>query len=286
MKRKLLALLTAVLMMIAMVTPAFADIIWEPEGNSFYESHSGECSYHNRSYLANGEKGYVTVRTAPDSLTEVVNIANGTLFFAVHVWTDKDGTQWGVGYPAGQWKTEGWVKLSEMAMIYDYISFEEDHGDEFQTYDGSVDGLTEACSYSYPGGVYRSKMENWSGGDFILSDCFDVLYTDENGLRWSYVGYYFGNKNFWVCIDDPMNEELGIETSLTVGQVRGGETLIPADQPSDPDVQEPQPSEELIPPAEDIPPAKTLPMWLIPVILVIAVAVVTALIVRKRRKKS
>ena len=284
MKRKLLALLTAMLLVVTSVTPAFADIIWEPYGNSFYESHSDECSYHDRGYLANGEKGYVTVRTAPDSLAEVVNLANGSRFFVVHVWEDKDGTQWGVGYPSGQWDKEGWVKLSEMAMIYDYICFNEDHGSEFEEYDGSGDDLQEACAYSYPGGVYKTKLKQ-GGGSYTFAEAFKNLYTDENGLRWTFVGYYYGHIDGWVCIDDPLNEDLGTETYLTVGQVRGGETLIPADQPSDPDVQEPQPSEELIPPAEDIPMAKTLPMWLIPVVLVLVVAVVTAIIVRKRRLK-
>ena len=117
MKRKLFALLMAAVLLVTMVTPAFADIIWEPYGDSFYEKHRDECSYHDRAYIANGEKGYVTVKTAPDSLTEVVNLANGTRFFVVHVWEDKDGTQWGVGYPAGMFDSEGWVELSEMAMI-------------------------------------------------------------------------------------------------------------------------------------------------------------------------
>lgn len=284
MKRKLLALLTAMLMVVTLVTPAFADIIWEPYGDSFYDRHRNEITYHDRGYLANGEKGYVTVRTAPDSMTEVVNLANGTRFFVVHVWEDKDGTQWGVGYPSGQWDKEGWVKLSDMAMVYDYISFNEDHSSEFKEYDGSGDHLTEAYVYSYPGGVCGSKMEQGSG-DYTFVEGFQNLYTDENGLRWTFIGYYMGHRDGWVCIDEPLNENLGIDTSLSVGQVRGGETLVPpAGDTSIPDVQEQQPSEELIPPAENIPPAKTTPMWLIPVVLVIVVAVATAVIVRKRRK--
>lgn len=287
MKRKLIALLTVLLLLAAMATPAFADIIWEPRGDSFYESHRDECDYHDRSYLANGEKGYVTVKASPDSLIEVANLANGTRFFVVHVWEGKDGTQWGVGYPSGQWDKEGWVKLSEMAMVYDYISFNEDHSHEFQEYDGSGDHLTEAYVYSYPGGVCGSRMEQGSG-DYTFAQAFNNLYTDENGLRWTFVGYYMGHRDGWVCIDDPMNENLGIEACLTVGQVRSGETLNPSvETPNAPDVQpsQPQPGEELIPPAEEIPPAKTLPMWLIPVVLVIVVAVVTAVIIRKRKKK-
>ena len=284
MKRKIFALLTAVILLAAMITPAFADIIWEPYGNSFYQIHSDECSYHDRAYIANGEKGYVTVKTAPDSLAEVVNLANGTRFFVVHVWEDKDGTQWGVGYPAGMFDSEGWVKLSDMAMIYDHISFNEDYSSEFAEYDGSGDHLTEVYVYSYPGGVCGSKMEQ-GGGSYTFAEAFNHLYTDENGLRWTFIGYYMGHRDGWVCIDDPLNENLGTETSLTVGQVRGSEALNP---PADPPAEEtPAPTVEVIyPPAEEIPPAKTLPMWLIPAVLVIVAAVITAVIVRRRRKNA
>lgn len=292
MKRKLIALLTAVLLLAAMTTPAFADLIWEPMGNNFYEKHRDECEYVNRAYLANGGEGYVTIKKSPDSSAEIMNVANGTTLFINFVWTDKDGIQWGIGYPAGAFDSEGWVPLSDLAMIYDYRDFEEDHSKEFKAYDGCGDDLTEACAYSYPGGVFESKLESWGDNDFTLSDCFDVLYTDENGLRWSYVGYYYGHRNCWVCIDDPLNENLGVETVLTVGQVRGSEQLNPPAEPpaeeSDAPVQTaPTSTEEatevLYPPAESVPPAKTFPLWVIPVVLVVVVAVVTAVIVRKRR---
>ena len=266
MKRKLLALLTVLLLLAAMVTPAFADVLWEPRGNNFYESHGG--TYHNRAYLANGEKGYVTVRIAPDSKSEVVNLANGTRFFVVYTWEDKDGSLWGLGYPSGQWEEEGWVELSDMALIYDYISFDEDHSHEYQKYDGSGDDLTEACSYSYPGGVHISNVKGMEGGSYTLGQGFQNLYTDENGLRWSYIGYYYGLKNFWVCIDDPMNENLGVETYLTVDQVRSASDA------------------ELVPAVAEVPDTGAFPLWAIPVVLVIVVAVVTAVIARKRRKTA
>lgn len=264
MKRKLLALFTALLLLAVMVTPAFADVIWEPD-NSFYERHRTECVYHDRGYLANGEAGYVTVFTAPGSSSELINISNGTRFYVSFLWTDEDGTRWGVGYPAGQGDKEGWVDLSEMAMIYDYICFNEDHSSEFEEYDGSGDHLTEACVYTYPGGVYSSRMEQGSGS-YSFTDGFRNLYTDENGLRWTFIGYYMGHRDGWVCIDDPVNENLGVESALSVAQVRGE-------------------AEGLHPSVDEVPAAMTFPLWLIPVILVIAVAVVTAVIVRRRRMK-
>lgn len=288
MKRKLIALLTAMLLTVALATPAFADLIWEPYGDAFYERHRDEITYHDRAYITNGAEGYVTVRTSPDSFTEVVNLSNGTRFFVIHVWEDKDGTQWGIGYPAGMFDYKGWVRLSDMAMVYDYICFNEDHGGEFRDYDGSEDHLTEAYVYTYPGGVVKSKLEQGSG-DYRFTDSFQNLYTDENGLRWTFISYYMGHRDGWVCIDDPMNETLGTDTYLTVGQVREGSALM---TPSESDIvstddQEPgQNTEVLYPPAENVPAARIWWVWVIPAVLVIAVVVVTALIVRKRRKKA
>ena len=263
MKRKLLALLTALLLLAAMATPAFADVLWMPRGNVSYDYDE----VLNRAFLANGGDGYVTVYTAPNSMSKVTNLANGTRFCVVYTREEKDGSLWGLGYGGVSDVAEGWVPLADMAVIYDHISFEEDHGQEFQKYDGSGDGLTEACTYSYPGGVYRSKIEGMGGDHDILSDRFDVLYTDENGLRWSYVRYFYGDKNFWVCIDDPMNENLGVETYLSEDQVRGAVN-------------------SLVPPAANVPATGVFPLWTIPVALVIVVAVVTAVIVRKRRNTA
>lgn len=264
MKQKLTALLAALMLLAALATPAFADVIWEPEGNGFYQSHSGECSYHDRSYLANGEKGYVTVRTAPDSLSEVVNLSNGATFFVSHTWTDGDGVRWGVGYPAGQWGQEGWVRLSDMACIYDYRDFAEEHEAELQAYDGSGDELDRVVLYSYPGGRAGFVLEE-SQGYMPFAESFQYLYTDENGLRWTFVGYYMGHQDSWVCIDDPLNEHLGTDTLRTVGQGADG-TIYPA--------------------AEKLPAARTWQVWIVPVVLVLAVAVVTAVIVRRRKTRA
>lgn len=265
MKQKLLALLTAVLLLSAVVPSAFADMIWEPE-NSFYNSHREECTYHDRSYLANGGDGYVTVRTAPGTYSEAANVANGTRFFIQFLWTDKDGADWGVGYPAGEFDKMGWVPLADMARIYDYRDFEEDHAAEFQVYDGSGDEVGEALVFTYPGGTVSSTLTE-SKEYMPFSESFRYLYTDENGLRWTFIGYYMGHRDGWVCVDDPMNETLGAAEDQTVSQVRGG-------------------GETLVSPAASIPTARSFPLWTVPVALAIAAVVVTAVIKRVRRKRD
>ena len=293
MKRKLTTMLLAAAVLLTLAFPAFADVMWEPYGNVFYENHREEMNYVDRAYLANGKDGYITLLSAPDSFVEVTNLPNGTVFRVGMTWEDKDGVLWTVGnysvYNGESWEWfDGWVPMSELALIYDEKEFCADHANEIGEYDGSGDHLTEVCLYSYPGGEYSFTMKE-SEGYQTFDEAFTYLYTDENGLRWTYLGYYMGRLNSWICIDDPLNEELGTDGPRTVGQVRGGETLIPAADPeagnsAQPDAEESQPVEELIPPAEIVPAAKTWVVWLIPAVLVVLAAVATALILRKKKK--
>lgn len=275
MKHKLPAIFLALVLLTALAMPAFADLMWEPYDNSFYERHRDECSYENRSYLVNGQKGYVTLRSAPDSVIEVVNVPNGASLYIGFTWQENGGETWAVGDYAVQeegqtWKWyTGWVSMDDLALIYDDIAFEEDHGAEFQEYDGSGDELTEAYLYSYPNGS-RQELLVEAKEYMPFSETFQQLYTDDNGLRWTYVGYYMGRRNAWVCIDDPLNEDLGVDTPRTVGQVRGTEDLVP-------------PAGEVL---ERIPAAKTWIVWLVPAVLVVIVVVVTAVLVRRKNKKA
>lgn len=327
MKHKVSAFLLALVMAAALAVPAFADVMWEPYDNSFYEAHRDECTYENRSYLANGQKGYVTLRTAPDSVIEVANVANGTSLYIGFIWQGNGGDKWAVGDYAVQeegqtWKWyTGWVSMDDLALIYDSIAFEEDHGAEFQEYDGSGDDLTEAYLYSYPNGSFQMLLVE--AKEYLpFADTFQNLYTDENGLRWTFVGYYMGRRDAWICIDDPLNENLGVDSPRTVAQVRNAADVVPpAEKVPDPvtseepfdtpepsgnmeddavpteepsDTPEPSentendavPTEELIPPAERIPAARTWLVWLIPAVLVIAVVVVTAVLIRRKNKKA
>ena len=270
MKRKLSVLLLAVLVLAAAALPAFADIMWEPYGNSFYESHRDDMKYVDRGYLANGEKGYVTILSSPDSLIEVGNLENGTRFNVGMTWQAKNGTEWAVGYYAFRtekgWDSyEGWVPMSDLALIYDYQEFASDYSGEFGEYDGSGDHLTEVCLYSYPNGRYEATLTE-SKSYMAFADSFTHLYTDEAGRRWTYVGYYMGRYNAWACIDDPLNENLGTDGYLSADQVRGV-------------------TDDLIP-AKEAPEAKTWVVWAVPAALIVVLAGVTAVIIRRKRKKA
>jgi len=258
----------SLLTVLALAAPARADIMWEPIRNSFYDAHRGECRYVDRSFLANGQNGYVTLREAPETAGEVYNIPNGERVYVGQSWTAADGAQWYACEYAlletdgWDWR-DGWAPAAELSLIYDHICFEEDHADEFEEYDGSGDALDKVCLYSYPSGVFQDTLEE--DRDYQpFSEAFQHLYTDENGRRWTYVGYYMGRRNAWACLDDPLNEGLGADAYPAASAVRGTEDDAP------------------VPPAENVPDAAAFPVWLLPAGLVVAAAVVTALLMRRR----
>lgn len=268
MKRNLSALMLCLLIALALAAPARADVMWEPIGDSFYDVHRDECSYVDRSYLANGQQGYVTLRKAPESAEEVSNVPNGGSVYVGYSWTASDGTRWyACEYALTQeegweWKN-GWAPAAELSLIYDHICFEEDHKDEFKEYDGSGDALTKVCLYAYPGGPFQDTLEEHREYQ-PFSEAFQYLYTDEAGRRWSYVGYYMGRQNAWACLDDPMNEDLGPETTQAASAVRG------------------EGDDGLVPAIEVVPEVRAVPTWLLPAGLVVAAAVVTAVIIRHK----
>lgn len=253
--KKWIALVAAAVLMAVAAVPAAADIIVEPEG-MFYHAHRDECDYVGRSYLVNGAEGYAAVYSAPDSRVAEY-ISNGETLYISHRWVDRKDAkkaEWGATQDGR------WMRMSELEPIYDWQAFEDDFSDAFRAYDGTGGAITKACLYSYPGGVY---VWTWDlGQDF--SEAFTHVYVDESGRSWGFIGYYMGRHNQWVCLDDPVNEDLGIEKYLSVRQVRGRQPLIA--------------------PAEKLPAPPAL--WLIPAVLVLAVAVVTAILVRRRKKAA
>ncbi len=269
MKKRLPLLLLALLMVPALLTTAFADVLWEPYGNSFYEKHHDDCVVESRSYLANGAEGYVTFYSAPDSGSEIFKLPNGDTV-SIGFTFDDNGTAWGVGEymvreEDGYSWYDGWAPMSELALVYDSQCFEEDHADEFASCSGNACELGEVVLYSYPGGVTVGQLE-LDADDTDWAE-YDFTYTDANGLRWSKFGYIYGYRNAWFCIDDPVNEELGIDASAAAAVVRGE-------------------MEELTPAAASVPTAWAFPMWAIPVILIVLAAAVTAVLAGRRKAKK
>ena len=91
-----------------------------------------------------------------------------------------------------------------MTVVYDYISFKQEYGAEFVQESGMLDEEYRGQKvrfWSYPGaknGGY--EMEIFADDEWLPE--YNQVFIDEEGHKWGYIGYYYGIKNKWVCLDN------------------------------------------------------------------------------------
>ena len=180
-----------------------ADLIWTPN-DDFFNKHYEECERLERSYTANGMKGYVEIKKDPLSKETIANKENGIEFYVSFTYTDKKERVWGV---VEFDQSTGWILMEDLLVIYDNISFMEEHKGNIEPFQGEwedyVIGKEPVQFYSYPGsGISVSAMD-------IKEDKPVVSYTyeDGEGRLWGYINYYFSHRG-WVCLSDPTNANI------------------------------------------------------------------------------
>lgn len=178
--------------------PAQADVIWVPQ-DSFYEQHSSECEYVGRTFTANGPDGEVILYESPVSAREVDRWENGFAVYISFTYEDESGTVWGVYGEYGD--QTGWMPMEYMDVVYDSLSFEEEFAADIEQQSGELDGQylgRDVWFWSYPGAAegYETEIR-----DHVPE--YYMTYTDSQGHAWGKVGYYFGDRNFWICLDQP-----------------------------------------------------------------------------------
>jgi len=171
----------------------------------------GECVYLNRISYANGENGSISLKSEPGSENEVTKINNGDI---IHIFftCNYKGKTWGFARLNSNLST-GWVPVSELLVDYDYLSFAEDHKNEFHPF--------VASNYDVVKNVNLIYLWSWPGSGKTVGDplpyyylSYDIplisyVYTDEEGRDW---GFLPDLKNpslsSWICLSDPSNNEI------------------------------------------------------------------------------
>lgn len=200
MKRTLCAMLAAAMLLLPCA--AFGDVIWEPE-DSFYRRHQEECFHEERrAFIASGVEGFAYIYDAPDR-GDRRKLDNGSEVYCEWFYTDENGAQW-----ACMDADEGWINLHDFKIKYDWIAFEEEHRGEIREETVELDASDGAGDaiifYAYPGSErkdFEMSLSNF-GGEMSVSK----TYTDDEGRRWGFVGYWYGRRNLWISLDDPTAE--------------------------------------------------------------------------------
>lgn len=264
--------LAGLLVMIACMSISLcarADMIWEPQ-DSFYEKHASECNYVNRLFEANGPDGKVILYQSPEMPIEKGSWENGYRAYISFVYTDSEGVEWGI-YDNDA-KLSGWVPMAYMEVVYDSISFKEEHSAEIVEQQGELDSKyhgEEIYLWKYPGSE--------EGQAFQVTDyppSYQSVYVDAEGRSWGCIGYYFGIRDKWICLDQPAAD---FDQLYPEGIEKPGESRNVSSEREQPEKGE---TERIVPKMND----RTV---IIAVIMVTVVVLATAvlLVIIKRRLK-
>lgn len=234
MLKRILSLALMFIAVFCLCSSAFADVLWVPDDDYFYANDS-ECDYVGRYFILNGESGTVAVYSKPAGKSSFAVLPNGCKMF-VSFSTEAGGGSWGViqfsydenGQPEPDYSSKadgaytGWVSMDSLELVYDGISFSDEYGDEFYDFTGSTEELAgmDVVVWSYPGGAAVSSTMHIEEDSSGMNLSFDACWTDENGLEWAHFGYYYGWKNYWICLSAPTDPDLphverGEPTALT-----------------------------------------------------------------------
>lgn len=222
---KMFVCLLAVCLLSLGLLPAkvHADVLIELD-DSFWQAHQSDCDYIYRTYTVNGEQGYAVVWESPVSSRQEEILTNGTPIWSSWHYTDGKGETWcavmtGEMNFRGYEEISGWIKTSDCLVNPDYISFREAHEQEFVEYDPACDkafeGLETVVLWTYPcSGSIAAEGMNVEGLRLHDIQNFDICWRDTQGRMWAFVGYCYGVRNTWICLDDPANPELEADENV------------------------------------------------------------------------
>jgi len=217
MKRKcLISILLIATFLLLFAENAYADGIAEPS-NDFFSRHRSDCVSLDRCFYANSEEGFVSLKIAPDANREVDVCENGGILHISFTY-NRNGELWGFVTKFSNTAYEevflnAWVQMGQLLLVYDFISFAEDHGDDIHQFSGSLDLLekvNEVVFWKWPGsGLYHTILgQPYKSNVFGEADLlFTRSYVDADGREWGFFTSKYW-QNIWVCLSDPSNPDV------------------------------------------------------------------------------
>jgi len=203
--------LVLVMLSISPLIIARADVLIEPN-NDFYERNRDKMEYMGRNFYANGESGYIMLVIEPDSAREVISFKNGVIIYILFT-IDMSGEVWGVAdLNIQNEQVSGWIPMNQMYIVYDSDSFADENAANIkeQVFDlSTLDYDGDMIMWTWPGSGIIGGIWEVQGleSDTNMNEGH-TIYTDEEGREWGYLSYFYGYRNFWVCLDDPSNPSI------------------------------------------------------------------------------
>lgn len=281
--RKVLCLLLSLCLLAVLSVGASADVIWEPYGDSFYDSHRDEMQYENRFYKATGDLAQYDKPNG--KIEEKAAILADELFSVQYVYEDENGALWGNCYLPGV-ADSAWINLVGCVRPYDREDFTDDYSEQFEAIETQPDisfYADDVPLYDYPGAehsLYNMIVEEDS--EYLPE--YAHTYTDEAGNVWGELMYFRG-MNGWVLLDGDITtaKAPAKERDFLIENTKNAQSAVTDGNAAENEEENTQ-TVTTIDPAEPV--AKQ--NLAVPVVLVIAVVAVTlaVLFIFFRKKKE
>jgi hypothetical protein len=200
MMKRLLVLMTLIVLVQSFPLSVSADLIYEPQ-DDFLEQHCLECRYVDRKYVAYGPDGELTVYKSPENCLSQAEVPNRESIYISHVYTDDHGIEWGCVTLWGQ-GIIGWVPMPYVVPIYNGSDFRNEFADRLKEEQGKVAVSVdqEIWFWEYPGSENYSTV---TVGNPQNAPDYYCTFVDDAGRNWGQIGYYCGIRSEWVCLDQP-----------------------------------------------------------------------------------
>jgi len=204
-KRLLTALISALLAFLIAGTGLYADVIWEPYGDDFYKKHRDVIRFADNLYQVREGAGPAKCYKSPEDPEVVCTLEEGDRVTVIYLYTDANRDEWGCFIPEAPLLKDSdsaWIPMSCLFRQMDFSLFNETYASEITD---QAPGITPDLSagdkfrlYSYPGSPDSFEMS-------VISEPPEAnrFYRDKAGHIWGSIGYYYGSRDAWFCLDAP-----------------------------------------------------------------------------------
>jgi len=109
------------------------------------------------------------------------------------------------------------VPMDELYLVYDSIAFVDEFEHEFtivSEYETAFDIAEmdiegDLILWTWPGsGVISWVFEREHLMEETNMGSGNTTYTDVEGREWGLLNYFYGQRNIWICLDDPSNPDI------------------------------------------------------------------------------
>ena len=185
-------------------TAAAADVLPWPD-NSYFQNNEEEMEPMSGGYMVNCSGNNQKFYSAPGKMIAEFTVPRGEIVYPSYRCT-KQGKEWCIVEQWSEAYSCGWCPMDVLLPLYNSSYFTEEHAEEIdEGFTQKFDEGTVLYFYSYPGSGVTSDYATVLTPEpleFIRS------YTDSEGRKWGCVGYWYGIRDCWLCIDDPTNDSL------------------------------------------------------------------------------